>query len=110
MRERSRVFVVALVLIALMPGRASADWLLTPFGGANFGGNTGDKKFDVGASLAFMGAGVVGAEVDFGFSQDFFDQGNQKLVSSSHLTTLMGDVIVGIPVGGQRGPGVRPYI
>jgi hypothetical protein len=110
MRDRSRVFVLAVVLTALMPGRASADWLLTPFGGANFGGNTGDKKFDVGARLAFMGAGIVGAEVDFGYSPDFFDQGNEKLVSSSHLVTLMGDAIIGIPVGGQQGPGVRPYI
>lgn len=110
MRVGSRVFVVALVLITLVPGRASADWLLTPFAGANFGGNTGDKKVDVGASLAFMGAGAVGGEVDFGYSPDFFDQSNQKLVSSSHLVTLMGNLIVGIPVGGQQGPGVRPYI
>jgi opacity protein-like surface antigen len=110
MRFGSRVFVVVLVLIALTPGRASADWLLTPFAGANFGGNTGDKKFDFGASLAFMGAGAIGAEIDFCYSPDFFDQGNPRIVSSSHLLTLMGDVIIGIPVGGQQGPGVRPYI
>jgi opacity protein-like surface antigen len=110
MRFRARDFVVALGVLVLVSGQARADWLLTPFAGANFGGNTGDKKLDFGASLGFMGAGVLGAEVDLGYSRDFFDQSNQKVVSSSHVLTLMGNIIVGIPVGGQHGPGVRPYV
>ncbi|PYQ98746.1 MAG: hypothetical protein DMF94_12525 [Acidobacteria bacterium] len=111
MRFGIRVFVVAAVgLLVVAPGRAAADWFITPFAGANFGGNTGDKKFDAGVSLGGMGKGVVGGEVDLGFSADFFDQGNTKIVSSSRVFTLMGNVIIGVPVGGQRGPGVRPYI
>src|SRR5438445_13814093 len=58
-----------------------------------------------------MGAGILGGEIDFGFAPDFFDRGgNTKLVSSSHVLTLMGNVIIGAPIGGQRGPGLRPYV
>ena len=112
MRFGIRLFVLAaLGLLAVEPGRAAADWLITPFAGANFGGNTGDKKFNVGGSIASMGAGILGGEIDLGFAPDFFDQGgNTKLVSSSHVLTLMGNVIIGAPIGGQRGPGLRPYV
>ena len=105
------------------PGRASADWLLTPFIGANFGGNADfgsfddfddefERRVDMGASLGWMGGGIVGFEVDFGWSPNFFENtvgpGNFEF-GDSNVTTLMGNVLVGIPVGGQTGPGVRPY-
>jgi opacity protein-like surface antigen len=105
------------------PGRASADWLLTPFIGANFGGNADfgsfddfddefERRVDMGASLGWMGGGIVGFEVDFGWSPNFFENtvgpGNFEF-GDSNVTTLMGNVLVGIPVGGQTGPGVQPY-
>lgn len=105
------------------PGRASADWLLTPFIGANFGGNADfgsfddfddefERRVDMGASLGWMGGGIVGFEVDFGWSPNFFENtvgpGNFEF-GDSNVTTLMGNVLVGIPVGGQTGLGVRPY-
>jgi hypothetical protein len=52
---------------------------------------------------------VIGVEADLGYSPDFFTPGgNQKLVSSSNVTTLTGNIIVGVPIGG--GLGVRPYV
>lgn len=114
--------LAGLSLIAV-PTRASADWLFTPFLGANFGGkaNFGDfndfddefeKRVDMGASLGWMGSGIVGLEVDFGWSPNFFENtagtGNFEF-GDSNVTTLMANVLVGAPIGGQSGPGVRPY-
>lgn len=106
------------------PTKASADWLLTPFVGWNWGGSANLFEFDdfddefeqramFGASLAWMGAGIVGFEVDFGYTPNFFQNtvGDDDFeFGDSNLTTLMGNVIVGVPIGGQSGVGFRPYV
>lgn len=110
------------------PRAASADWVLTPFVGWNFKGAadvTGDggssfankfeKKIDYGVSLAGMGAGAVGVEIDFGYSPNFFETGTAsnnafEFTNDSNVTTLTANAIVGIPIGGQRGGSVRPYV
>jgi opacity protein-like surface antigen len=105
------------------PTPASADWLLTPFLGANFGGsgNFGDfndfddefeQRMDYGVSLGWMGNGVAGFEIDFGFSPNFFENtaGTGDFDwGENNVTTLMGNLLVGAPIGGQSGPSVRPY-
>jgi len=55
--------LAALGLLAVEPGLAAADWLITPFAGANFGGNTGDKKF--------FFADRVGIRGDFRYFRSF---------------------------------------
>jgi opacity protein-like surface antigen len=105
------------------PATAAADWLLTPFIGANWAGNATFNDFDefddefeqrvnFGASLGWMGGGAVGLELDFGFSPNFFEntegEGNFAF-GDSNVTTLMGNLLIGAPIGGQRGPGIRPY-
>lgn len=115
--------IVAGFLLLASPSRASADWLFTPFVGANFGGNADfgefddfddefEQRVDLGASLGWMGGGIVGFEVDFGWSPNFFENtigpGDFEF-GDNNVTTLMGNVLVGIPVGGQSGPGIRPY-
>jgi len=114
---------LAALALAATPERASADWLFTPFIGANFGGkaNFGDfndfddefeRRVNFGASLGWMGNGIVGAEVDFGWSPNFFEDttGDANFAfGDSNVTTLMGNLIVGAPIGGQHGPGLRPY-
>jgi hypothetical protein len=109
------------------PRTASADWTLTPFVGWNFGGsadvqgdggttfsNKFEKKIDYGASLAAMGKGAFGFELDFGYSPNFFESGtatnNQfAFTNDSNVTTLTGNVIIGAPIGGKHGGSVRPY-
>jgi opacity protein-like surface antigen len=54
-----------------------------------------------------MGAGIIGGEFDFGLSPSFF--GTKSEFGSNSVMTAMGNVIVGIPLGGQYGPSVRPY-
>ena len=110
----TRAIVTALVAIALAPAPARADTLLMPFFGVNFGGDSGQKfsegfdtsQYNFGASIAFMGGGVFGVEGDFGYSPDFF--GKTDLGGSS-MFTATGNLIIGIPLGGQQGFGVRPY-
>lgn len=110
-------------LIIGIPNRASADWLFTPFIGANFGGSAdfGDlndfddefeRRVDLGVTFGWMGKGIIGAEVDFGWSPNFFEDtaGSADFeFGDNNVTTLMANVLVGAPIGGQRGPGIRPY-
>ena len=129
MSVRKWLLTAGLVAVASMasPRAASADWVLTPFVGWNFNGsadvvgnsldsfgNKFENKIDYGLSLAGMGAGVVGFEVDFGYSPNFFEtntgDSNFDLASNSNVTTLTANAIIGIPVGGTTGGSVRPYV
>jgi opacity protein-like surface antigen len=99
----------------MAPATARADGLIVPFIGVNFGGNSGRElanaidaeRLDWGASFAYMGGGVLGFEADVGYSPDFF--GRSDLGGSSVLTA-MGNLLIGIPFGGQTGVGFRPYV
>ena len=109
-----RTLALSLLLAALMPAPARADGMLIPFIGVNFAGNSRSAisdaldadRFDWGASLAYMGGGFLGIEADFAYSPDF--HGRTDLGGSS-VTTLMGNLLIGIPFGGQTGFGIRPY-
>jgi opacity protein-like surface antigen len=109
--------------MAATPTRASADWLFTPFVGVNFGGSANfgqfddfddefERRSDFGASLTWMGKGAVGFEADFGWAPNFFQDtrgtGNFEF-GDNNVTTLMGNLVLGAPIGGQSGPGLRPY-
>jgi hypothetical protein len=119
-----KVIIAAAVVLsasAAAPSKASADWLLTPFIGSTFGGNADiaavsggtfadnfDQKLNYGASLAWMGGGIAGFEVDFGYSPNFFGVSNSSpgfdFVGDGNVTTAMGNLVVGAPLGP-----VRPY-
>ena len=109
-----RTLALALFLVTSLPAAARADGLLIPFAGVNFGGDSGDdigdatdaKSFNWGASLAWMGAGIFGFEGDVGYSPDFYGKND---VGGSSMLSVMGNVLVGVPFGGQQGFGVRPY-
>lgn len=110
----SRTLIMAALLCGFSPGAARADGLFIPFIGWNFGGDAGTEFSDAvdastlnwGASLAWMGAGVIGVEGDFSYSPDFF--GKTDLGGTS-VWTAFGNVLLGIPLGGQKGFGIRPY-
>ena len=101
------------------PATASADWMITPFLGANFGGSASfgefndfedefERRVDMGASLSWMGAGIVGFEADFGWSPNFFENtvGDADFeFGDSNVTTFMGNLLISAPPG----RGVRPY-
>ena len=109
-----RTLLMAVLLCGLSASAARADGLFIPFIGVNFGGDAGTElgdaldasRFNWGASIGWMGAGVIGVEGDFGYSPDFF--GKTDLGDSS-VFTATGNLLVGVPFGGQQGFGIRPY-
>ena len=124
LRKFAITSALALMVFAGAPAKASADWLFTPFFGINWGGTAeftdfgGDfedefeQKMNFGASLSWMGAGAFGFEVDFGYSPNFFQNttGDDNFeFGDSNVTTLMANLKVGVPFGGQTGGGIRPY-
>jgi opacity protein-like surface antigen len=122
-------YVMRAALVLLILGTAakpaSADWLLTPYVGVVFGGSANDfdindlsdefeQRVSFGGSLAWMGAGVFGLEFDYHLAPNFYqitDGGNdiEALNLDSSVQTLMGNVILGVPIGGTSGAGIRPY-
>ena len=115
---RLRPVILALVLgtALAIPVQARADWIFTPYIGANFsrGGDLldfegGNTTVNFGGSLGWMGAGIFGLEVDFGYSPHFFETDDVTTLDGN-VTSFMGNVIIGIPIGGQTGGGVRPYV
>ena len=126
MRSRFAHVIGTAAMMLFLSGAASpaaADWLFTPYLGVTFGGdaNFGDvgdfednfeRKVTFGGSATWMGAGIIGFEADFGTTPNFFENttgsGNFDF-GDSNVTTLMGNLVVGVPVGGQTGVGVRPY-
>src|SRR6476660_3529593 len=108
MQRVTKVLVLcATIAMVSAPTLAHADGYISPCVGANLGNDSGNGRMNVGADFGWMGAGVIGAELDFGYAPSFF--GNQGIFGSNSVTDVMANVIVGIPAGGQRGPGVRPY-
>ena len=124
LRKVAITSVLALAVFASAPSKASADWLFTPYIGWNWGGTAGftdfagdfddefERRSNFGASLSWMGAGALGFEVDFGYSPNFYENttGDADFAfGDSNVTTLMANLKVGAPFGGQHGGGIRPY-
>jgi opacity protein-like surface antigen len=105
------VMVAALALM-LAPASARADWLFTPNIGGGFGGDaSGREHLTYGATIGWMGAGIFGWEADFAYTPEFFESEDTDLdfIDNSNVTSFMANAVIGIPVGGQRGAGFRPY-
>lgn len=104
--------MVAALSLVLLPGTARADWLFTPNIGGGFGGDaSGREHLTWGASIGWMGAGIIGWEADLAYTPEFFepDDDDLDIIENSNVTSFMGNVLIGIPIGGQTGGGFRPY-
>lgn len=117
MRIGRALCLVGLVLAAA-PQLALADAYLAPFLGANFGGDVGrplnaaaqDRgRAAIGGTLGAMGGGIFGVELDFSYTKDFYSS-NAAVASGNNLVTVIPALVLGVPLGGQRGPGVRPFV
>jgi opacity protein-like surface antigen len=117
---------LALLFVGMVASPARADWLLTPYFGVVFGGAANqfatddlDDKFEqrvnFGGSFGYRTRGVIGFEVDYNVAPNFFQftggTGNFDLFDlDSSVQTLMGNVVVAIPIGGSTGAGFQPYV
>ena len=110
--------VAALVLLGLsaLAGDARADGYVSPFAGVVFGGDAGGtfnqaaqdrNRGTFGVDVGGMSGGVLGVELDVGYTKNFFGTGGG--FSDNSILTVMPTAIIGIPIGGQRGAGLRPY-
>lgn len=99
----------ALLMLAASAAPARADWMLTPFAGVAFGGDTNTQKLTYGGTIDWMAGGAVGLELDAGLSPDLLDRDDDVDlgVTGSNVATLMGNIVVGAPLGA---PGIRPYV
>lgn len=103
----NKVMLIGIALMALTAAPASAQWFVTPYAGGNFGGDSPDTNFNVGAGIGYLGGGVFGFEVDFGYTPNFFDASNNINfdVKDSNLATVMFNAMV----AGHTDWAVRPY-
>lgn len=114
-----RSIVAAGILLAFWPPCASADWLVMPFVSLTFNGATtlvdldnaaGDTRVAYGGAVSYLGTGVLGVEVDFGYSPGFFEgKRASSLITSSHVLTLMGNVVLTTPISWTN-LSLRPYL
>jgi len=110
--------VAAALMIFAAPAPARAEAFVSPWIGVSFGSNPFDsfangneikgERKTYGVTVGSMGAGIIGGEFDFGYSPSFF--GDTSDFGSNNVLTAMGNVILGIPIGGTKGAGVRPYV
>jgi hypothetical protein len=119
----TRRLLVPLCVAWLQAANASADWLFTPFIGYKFGGTSrptnvfvdlepseGARKVTLGGSVAILSDEILGIEADFSFIPGYFQADTaEPTVSSSAVTTLMGNVLVAVPLAVTQ-YSLRPYL
>ena len=111
MRRALKAFILTATLaLVAAPMPARAEGFITPWVGANWGsGNNIDNgRAAFGVNAGGMGAGIIGGEVAFGYSPSFW--GTQNDFGNNSVIDLMGNLIVGIPIGGTHGAGIRPFV
>lgn len=109
MRRAFKVLIVAAAAaLAFAPTAAHAEGYFSPWASANGGSGFDNGRAGFGFDVGGMGAGIIGGELDFGYSPSFFGTAND--FGHNTVINLMPNIIVGIPVGGTHGAGVRPFV
>lgn len=117
-RFRQRAIGIVALSTLVSPAPVSAEWFISPFLGAKFASSTSIVNLEQGANNTRMTLGVSGVilsdevfgiEGEFGYSPRFFERsGGSGLVARSHVTTVMGNVLVAVPRRITR-DALRPY-
>jgi len=99
--------VTGTIALVLTPIQARADGFVTPWVGSAFGSGFSNGRTAIGVDAGAMGGGIVGGELDFGYSPSFF--GTKNDFGNNTIINLMGNLLLGVPIGGTHGSSVRPY-
>jgi outer membrane protein with beta-barrel domain len=102
------LIVAAATVIVLAPAVAHADGYVSPWASTQAGSNFNNGRAGFGVDAGGMGAGIIGGEVDFGYSPSFFGTTND--FGNNSVINLMGNLIVGVPIGGTHGASIRPFV
>jgi hypothetical protein len=109
MRSLTKAFLLGLALaVVFAPGQARAEGYVTPWVGTDLASETDNGRSVFGVTGGYMAAGLFGFEADFGYSPNFL--GSSTEFGTNNAITLMGNFILGLPIGGTHGAGVRPFI
>lgn len=107
-----RTCSLLVLLVLTCPAVARADGWISPFFGVNFGGKVPEEREPktYGVGIGGMGGGIFGFESEISFSPDFFGESDDVFLGSNNVLTWMNNVMIGVPIGGQHGFGVRPFV
>ncbi|MGE5243633.1 MAG: outer membrane protein [Betaproteobacteria bacterium] len=108
MRSAHTMVIATAAAVLLVAPQARADAWVSPWAGVNFGSRVNDGRTALGLDAGGMGAGVFGGELDFGYSPSFF--GTSTDFGNNTVVDVMANIIIGVPIGGTHGVGVRPYV
>jgi hypothetical protein len=108
MRGITKACLLWAAAMVAIPVQARADGYVSPWLGFSIASATDNGRSAFGATAGYMGAGVFGFEADVGYSPDFF--GSRSEFGSNNAITAMGNFILGVPIGGTHGAGVRPFV
>lgn len=118
MSRARRVLTILSIALLSSVEPARADWLIAPFFGFTFKGETslvdlenGAPKvhWNFGASATLIGRGPFGVEGLFLYVPHFFQSDEASAVTSSNTYSLMGNVVLTTPLKWNE-YGLRPYV
>ena len=119
----TRALIIAVVMLAALPGTARADFFVVPFMGMKFGGSTsivdfesaaGKKKLVLGIAARTVDDGIIGYEVEFANIANYFSNEDVAKIlgplvkPGNYVNDLTGSVVLSLPPG-FTGGGLRPY-
>ena len=118
-----RLVLASVVLLALLPAPAAAEWHFVPMVGLTFKGESNifgesisvtetaaDKTHKhLAGVVSLLGEGILGVEAFSTWTPGFFQTGDQELVESSRTATLMGNIVLTTPRKWTE-YGLRPYV
>ena len=99
--------LIGIALVTLGASPAGAQWFVTPYAGGQFGGDTRDNNFNVGAGIGFLGGGIAGFEADLNYAPNFFS--NSDNVNFNDKSTNLSTIMFNAMLAGSKHWGARPY-
>lgn len=118
-----RTVSASLLLLALLPAPAAAEWHFVPMVGLTFKGESnifGESISDtetaadkthkhLAGAISLLGEGILGVEAFTTWTPGFFQTGDLGVVDSSRTLTLMGNIVLTTPRKWTE-YGLRPYV